>query len=362
VKHHVKMAKTFSPGVDLIGLLPEDSRSLDMLAWHNIVRCLAGNNDLLWKWDDPLYWQEEKGNVVSEVQDVEDALLKRIPGPFEIRDNVMGNPCLSCCVQWCNSELSHISKLPAAWKTNDSASGFSWANTTALFTFLWDRWHEIQFAYTDPRLDVWVRETEARMGIPPAELLMTLCMMISDSTGTKKLSKFGCALLNNFRHGAQALLRLSDKELARLFLRKIHKRYNIVSFSDHREDFQRVARSHIIGLMKSVLRVAMPEGIAFRSETPATSSPPLQTLNILAVTILPTMASSLNSAEYSSLRKLRDRIKRTTDTAVQFAAAFSSGRNSSKSVFSLRTMSELSLAMEKSLSLSPMQTHGNSVR
>jgi hypothetical protein len=362
VKHHVKMAKTFCPGVDLIGLLPEDSRSLDMLAWHNIVRCLTGNSDLLEEWDDPLYWQEKKGDVVSEVQDVEDALLKRIPGPFEIRDNVMGNPCLSCCVQWCNSELSHISKLPAAWKTNDSAAGFSWANTTALFTFLWDRWHEIQSTYTDPRLDVWVRETEARMGIPPAELLMTLCMMISDSMGTKKLSKFGCALLNNFRRGAQALLRLSDKELARLFLRNIHERYNIVSFSDERKDVQRVARSHIIGLMKSVLQVAMPEGIASRSETPATSSPPLQTLNILAVTILPTMASSLNSAEYSSLRKLRDRIKRTTDTAVQFAAAWPSGRNSSKSVFSLRTMSELSLAMEKSLGLSPMQTHGNSVR
>jgi hypothetical protein len=362
VKHHVKMAKTFSPGVDMIGLLPEDSRSLDMLAWHNIVRCLTGNSDLLEKWDDPLYWQRKKVDVVSEVQDVEDALLRRIPGPFEIRDNVMRNPCLSCCVQWCNSELSHISKLPAAWKTNNSAAGFSWANTTALFTFLWDRWHEIQSAWTDPRLDVWVRETEARMGIPPAELLMTLCMMISDSTGRKKSSKFGFSLLNNFRRGAQALLQLNDKELARLFLWNIHERYNIVLWSKERKDVQRVARSHIIGLMKSVLRVAMPEGIASHSDTPATSSPPLQTLRILAVTILPTMASSLNSAEYSSLRKLRDRIKRTTDTAVQVAAAWPSGRNSSKSVFSLRTMSELSLAMEKSLRLSPMQTHGNSVR
>jgi hypothetical protein len=362
VKHHVKMAKTFSPGVDLIGLLPEDNRSLDMLAWHNIVRCLTGNSDLLEEWDDPLYWQEKKCDVVSEVQDVEDALLKRIPGPFEIRDNLMRNPCLSCCVQWCNSELSHISKLSAAWKTNDSAVGFSWANTTALFTFLWDRWHEIQSGYTDPRLDVWVGETEARMGIPPAELLMTLCMMISDSSGRKKPSKFGRALLNKFRRGAQALLQLNDKEQARLFLRNIHHRYNIVPWDKERQDVQRVARSHIIGLMKSVLRVAMPEGIASRSETPTTSSSPLRTLNILAVTILPTMASSLNSAEYSSLRKLRDRIKRTTDTAVQVAAAWPSGRNSSKSIFSLRTMSELSLAMEKSLGLSPMQTHGSSVR
>lgn len=362
VKRHLEMAKPFFSGVDLIRLLPEYNRSLDFLAWHNIIRCLTGSPDLLLE-EYLEYWEMKEVDTISKVQDVENAFLRRIPGPFEMRDDVMGNRCLPFCVQWCNSELSHISKLPVAWKTtNDSLSGFTYANTTALFTFLWDRWHEIQSAYPNPHLDLWVRETEARMGIPSAELLMTVCMMISDITRPKKLSKRYLNLLDISRLGVQALLQLTDKELARLFLRNNHARYNIGSIQWRRERavLQSVARSHIFGLMKRALRVAVPERSASTPEATATSGQPLQTLKVLAVTILPTMASSLKSSEYSSLRKLRDRIKRTSNTAVPAAAALPL-RNSSKSIFSLQTMSELSVAMEKSLSLSPMRAHGNLV-
>lgn len=355
VSDHLNLARSCGDGEDLIAQLPSDDRSLDLLTYLNVVRCLPSNCDLL---GHDLYGQEA-GFSLKERQ-LEDAILQRIPGPFEIQDNMMGNPCIWRCLQWCERELGNLTVLPGVWKSMKPNNKYiRSAETIGLFTCLWERWHEPGLVFSKSDLRIWMTETEIRMGISPTELLAVLCWMINLATPWRR-SKFDSELIFRLQFGSHALTELTDRELATKFLRIFIRRNSLGYWPRERHALQRVARTHVIGLLQKVLLIILPD---LQSASDNGFSTQVQTLSIVAAKILPTLASSLSSTDLASLRTLRDRIQRNASNVIQITRDLPSTvlRDSLRSNLSLPTMSELSQAMASSLSLSNFQQASTSV-
>jgi hypothetical protein len=213
------------------------------------------------------------------------------------------------------------------------------------------------------------------MGIPASEILATISTLIlydvqydyNDSPRQLALPALICA---------KRLSGLSDRELANKFFESLSWKSDIEMFSEsengssllhllawrgiytdknaskgHRAGFN-TARVYVIEFIEKNLALLLPE--AHSAATSIASTPhnlSRESLQIVAATLLPTLASSLKSSNLSSLRKLRDRIQQGTKDAMQDA---SNAAASAKTSMDLQSISDLSQAVS-SLNLAPLR-------
>lgn len=112
VKTHLRKARLLVTTPDdlyqVIGLLPLEDRSLDLMLYHSIRRVCSPKSEKLLLAEDP----EEFCSWWSKLCDLEGLLLQRVPGPFELNGLVMGNPCIRLCLKWCHQNLGRLGHIP----------------------------------------------------------------------------------------------------------------------------------------------------------------------------------------------------------------------------------------------------------
>jgi len=113
----------------------------------------------------------------------------------------------------------------------------------------------------------------------------------------------------------------------------------------------------VIDFIEKNLALLLPEA---HSPAPSIAGTPnnrsRESIQIVAATLLPTLASSLKSSNLSSLRKLRDRIQQNAKVAMQDAT---NSAASTKTSMDFPSISELSLAVS-SLNLAPLRDASSS--
>lgn len=192
---------------------------------------------------------------------------------------------------------------------------------------------------------------------------MTVCWMITPIE-TWKRSRTEARLISKLQSVFRRLLSMPDRDLARTFLTLYHERNCLMFASKEQRKFQLVARSHVMSLLRKTLLITLPDWKSGTSTPVSRRSEVRTTFGIVAATILPTLASSLSSSELSSLRTMRDRIRRDVNSVMQVAMTLPSAvfRKGSLSNRSLLAMSELSQAFRSSLSLSSVRQSSASMR
>lgn len=130
-------ARRYGSSAHLISQLPAESRGLDLITYHNLMRCFSFDCDLtsihLSGFHPDKVLSTEKSKLVE-------LMLDRTPGPFEIQFGFMKNPCIRSCVEWCNRETLRMTLIPGVWKTLGSKSKcVLWSETIAHFSCLWER-------------------------------------------------------------------------------------------------------------------------------------------------------------------------------------------------------------------------------
>jgi hypothetical protein len=351
----------------LFEYLPKENRSLDILTYY-FLNCGLGKHDDLVKEKTLKYLPED--HIFLDKSDAQDRLLQREPGPFELKDGYMKNPCIRSCLRWCLSEFEIIATIPGSWKHLQSDDQhLDWAERIGIYCCLWGRWQNFRGKASQPELLLWASQAEKCMGIAPAELLITLCWMIM-SASPPRHDKSERDLFLRARLGARSLSQRTDEALASQFLDKFSWMNTMIRFSCEREAFRDVARAYAKDFIERSLQIKLPdeqdsdsnsESYACNTvDTPPQSNTPRRSLSIAAAVLLPTVASSMHSSDLSSFRALGDRIQQRIRGAMREIAMTEPSsvfRNSSKSNLSMQ-MSELSQAMASSLSLSSVKQAG----
>ncbi|KAF2473717.1 uncharacterized protein BDR25DRAFT_301869 [Lindgomyces ingoldianus] len=362
--------------------LPAEHRSFDLLTYHYLNKCLEYLNTFVQ--DD---W--DQGSIFTDKEHLQIRILERIPGPFELRQSSMKNPLLRSCLTWCAKELSSITKLPDSWKAvqSDDDNYVYWTDHIGLYCGLWERWQAQRRDCFGSALAPWMLDTERLMGITPAELLSITCGLIMSAAPPRTLQS-DLNLIIRARSGAATVSRLSDKDLGCQFLdtysllgtlfgsapqRQYHDWVSffamLVNSTRERETFGDKARGFVRDFIEGDLNIILP-GVP-RDEEPGPSrqdsdriSPRLsenarRSMENLAATLLPTLASSIHSSELSAMRSLRDQIQQATRRSIDRAPSWGVGRLASQSHATIPTVSELSQAMASTLSLSSAQQAAN---
>jgi hypothetical protein len=362
-QRHVDAASEIADldGVDLISQLPDNDRSLDLLVYHNLVRLTDPRCDLM----DHSTYREIK--TTFETAQLEDIVIARSPGPFEIKDGKMQNPCIRSCLRWCDNEIRYLTSIPGTWKTigrKAKEGSIQICEFTALFLALWERWQQIAQSTPESSADenrIWMTQTEKLMGISTTELLKFLSYQITYATTWTKTRK-DHKLILRLQLGSQSLLREDDSYLAKKFLREYVEFNRLISWPAWRTELRNAARAGILAQLQKVLRLKVPGWNGFIEA----ASPPIRALGTVAVTLWPTLASSLSSLELNELYEAKKKIGRKVRNLVETSASLPSAvfRGGSPSKLSLISMSisELSHAMESSLSLSSRPRDSTSSR
>ena len=283
---------------DLLQHLPHNSRAFDFATFLEVARCkrLPSGTFGLKDAENAFCVEFNSGDIAS---DIVKPYLERVPGPFEIANGKMGNDCIRACLRWCKNVLRSTTSLRGIWKNmNRSSPCISEAETIATFTFFWDRSQNHNPALMDSDLTIWITETEPRMGISNALLLIIICQM-SKKTENYKRATSSSALIRNIQRRFQLLLDLSDTELATMLLKQHMRRNMFGPWSSEENALQKVARAHVLDMLRKSIMVVLPDLDRTRDLTDGGT-----TTRIFA-SILPTLAPAFDSL---SLRRMRDRM------------------------------------------------------
>jgi len=269
----------------------------------------------------------------------------------------MKNPCLRSCLKWCNCEIENTSAIRRVWRDMPSKHRFATeSQTISLFSYFWELWQDQESDKAESSLPTWMADTESRFGISASELLMTLCWVIMFAEGAKK-SKSRRQLTSRLQSGSRRLMQMSDPELTAVFLAVFRRRIGLRQWPMEQHAFQKIARTHIMLSLHRMLRIVLPDQKSGINTPIGGSSDMRAPFGIVAATVLPTLASSLRSSELSSLRAMRDRIRRDVHSTVHAITALPSAvfRHGSLTNRSLLSMSELCQSFRSSLSLSSVR-------
>ncbi|KAH8596827.1 hypothetical protein B0O99DRAFT_685307 [Bisporella sp. PMI_857] len=323
---HIHKAMLSNPFEEsLIDDLPETSRYLDLITYQFIVDGIARARTRALDVLPSNYFSLDKDQV-------QDQILERVPGPFELKQGVMKNRCIKSCLEWCASALEHEDVIPGLWSTVESRhySNLNEDRTdwTRLFCYLWQRWQRFYTKRTTMEPPLWA-EAESLMGISAAEHLVIICPMILNAAPHKVDYSQGA------RHGAWRLCEMPDADLGLKYLEMFSRRNKWLRGTDGDE---------ILALSNPLCSESSDTDNSSlnteRAYTPPTS------LGVVAATLVPTMASSMDSSDLSSFRHLRDRIRHkvtgTRSNEVRHST-YSNGRIS---------MDQLSQTMASSLNIS----------
>jgi hypothetical protein len=344
---HIGMAmSTDLANKGLVTCLPREYRALDILTYHYLTGGLRGPLE-------PTKLRSSKLHFADK-REVQQLLLHNDPGPFELMEGSMKNPCLRSCIKWCVDELELMPSLSSSWelvKTNKKST--IWAEIIGIYCCLWERSQSRQTNYEGTIL--WIDQAERSMGISAAELLSTVYYMILSASPPGK-DKSERDFVRQAHMGAISLSQRPDEQVGCQFLEGFSSMNSLSANSGNQKASRSVIQAYAKDFIQKKSWVKPPD-----VQTDALQAcTPRQSPEIVAAAFLPTLASSLHSSELASLRSIRDRMQRNVRDAMQgvtMTLPSSALRASSRSVRSVPTisMSDLSQAMASSLSLSSLQ-------
>jgi len=133
-------------------------------------------------------WASAYITQFADKLEVQQILIHNDPGPFELKDGFMKNPCLRSCLQWCTSELRLEPYVSGSWelvKTNRKNDAFA-TELTAIYCCLWERPQSRETEHKSTTCVLWIDQTERLMGISAEVLLRTVCSMIISASSPGK--------------------------------------------------------------------------------------------------------------------------------------------------------------------------------
>jgi hypothetical protein len=173
---------------------------------------------------EPLLHEMLEQAVDCDLEVLEDEFLHQIPGPFELVDESLQNPCLRNCLKWCKSRLKMAYRLPPTLEElRHETIHKEWAESIAVYWYLW-----IEYFNTPNALNIGffgTKSSEQVMGIPAAQLLFNMATLIMDISPPEKrysrLIRRDVKVIQRAIAGAVVLERMSDEEFARRFLSQL---------------------------------------------------------------------------------------------------------------------------------------------
>ncbi|PMD31480.1 hypothetical protein L207DRAFT_572712 [Hyaloscypha variabilis F] len=388
---------------NILQCLPKEHRALDLILYHHLSRSLH-YHELLANEDAPSNDVLLQANPALLESQIQDHFLQKKPGPFELENGRLNNPCIRSCIRWCTREIEGTASEPRPWKTLiKKCEQHRWAQGTglqrlltpgmtqrqlfpllvmALRLYLWQQWQTLR---SDPAQQddlLWAHQAENLMGISASELLGTIAYLIIHESDYAK-SKLRRRLLAQARIGASRLSNLSDQKIGVNFLdtfsETAHLGPDMFDVTENISNFtilswkgvfdlwnadwnavREVARLYAMEFVEETLFMSLPE---VHQSAPLPTNESNTIPQIMCAALLPTLASSLKSSQLSSLRILRDRIQQNVQRAMQEAATTLPSdifRDPRRSSTSLPSMDELSQAISSTLSLLPLQRASNS--
>jgi hypothetical protein len=146
------------------------------------------------------------------------------------------------CATWCRIALESTNhpKFPGSWKAMGAESGLKdirWAETVALFTFLWEEWHQPR--WSNSYGSSWMVDSQESIGIPGAELLSICCELANLASPGKRSTSDG-SLCRRFQQGFTTLRDIHDEELTSKFLQLLYTR--TIRGAEEYFDFESIGR------------------------------------------------------------------------------------------------------------------------
>ncbi|KAI9708916.1 MAG: hypothetical protein M1820_003610 [Bogoriella megaspora] len=335
----------------LLSCLPDGHRSFDLWTYHFLVRRCSHRM----KKDCPRFHCSRLDMPVcgeARADATQRLIMYRRPGPFEIENGVMANPCLRSCLTWVARAIGEIQTNDVLLSALDSAqrTGSKWYIT--LFCELWECW---QLREPSPENQLlWATKAEKLMGISATMLLRVVARMIyiqaltqirltNDVTNNGNIPEV--RLANRAKVAASGFLQETDSTLATKFLRAFSSSqvFSLRSRNEQRhfrEFIRRLARDKLEqGLQLILLEVIFNlPGAGAESQDHGTSK-----------AHIPSFASISTESDLLSFRSLRNRIRNGVRTAAQVANTTppsSIFRRGTTDAATMLSMNDLSLAFE----------------
>jgi hypothetical protein len=171
-KLHVSLKKS-------VAQLPSHCRSLDLLVFKYGIRILESirlkRRALLPGQTDPF----QSDDALMFASDLEEIFLHRVPGPFMLNEQGMGNGCLRSNFTWCVIKIENAGELSMSrvvpiykdLRVFELFQNSRGPGAFYLFCFLWECF-QVEAKETESL------EIEEKMGLTPAHFLTTICRMI----------------------------------------------------------------------------------------------------------------------------------------------------------------------------------------
>ncbi|KAK0619019.1 hypothetical protein B0T14DRAFT_518424 [Immersiella caudata] len=261
--------------------LPRDDRSLDLAFYHNALRLQLGEAS-------DLFIPLGLGSTTPPNPVFENHILTHGPGPFELEWNQsVANPCLGSCLEWCERELTSLLPLLRTSGVNATCHDNAFiglGEENALFFTLWKRL-AIEIRHPSGDTPIWISDTQARMGTSPTMLLMLVCraLQVHNADGPSIPSQKS-ELFRYFQRRAEHLVKVTDSELARCFLKQYILHHSITAEPPLCSNVQRPERERAMSLIRDTLCVSF-HNLAASPDIPAdmTSSAPFQSGELSAI-------------------------------------------------------------------------------
>ncbi|KAL9094199.1 MAG: hypothetical protein Q9165_003614 [Trypethelium subeluteriae] len=210
---------TANTNPSLLSTLPSDHRSFDLYTYHFLSRKS--------RFIEPSQRLKKTIPYCHKVNKIEAqrTILYQRPGPFEIDNGVMANPCLRSCLQWTAHELKYLKPDSALLATptliKRKRMGIR-AEREVLFCRLWECWQS--GANTSEHQFPWTTKAEKLMGISASMLLKRTVGTIEEYVPSEPLiDPVNDAFSLKWRYASRAqlkahrLLEESDLTLAKCF-------------------------------------------------------------------------------------------------------------------------------------------------
>jgi hypothetical protein len=377
-----------SDATRLVAALPDSDRSLDLPLFHSLLV-----NDFLWKTH---HWNTKPPSVTevsckwSRADLLGDLITRRSPCASHLN-----NRCIRSCIEWVlvalNSTLDSdlegrrddghwTTNLESYWrhglrqmqKAEPDDGVVAEAESEALFACLWTSWtdsrpFQSESSALDENYDVtdnderllWMTQTRRHMGITISKLLRVIAALIRDAAPVVRTRELK-DLISQYRKGVAELRSWEDERLTRAFIQMWmsthaeHRRGG--QSSPKRQHLLHATKTLHVARLERVLKVkfddlAVPGDAAPGKAADALALEPLSVALEPGSDRAPTLAPSFNSDDLSAFKRaavdLKDAFSSDKELLYPSAALKSASRHS----ISMRTVSELSDRLFRTLSL-----------
>ena len=322
IEDSIHRAKKFNGGHSgfskLVDQLPCDNRSLDFVLYRNILRANSDKCDLV----SPVPFEYRPFNcrLSSEEARITDPILFRVPGPFEItRRDTLGNPCIRSCLLWCSDKLEALIVSESTIEVDDfyiahlSNEAEGWEEADRFFRRMWEMWCISRRSMWEMGKELWMTETQIRMGISACELLLLICRVIHQATfriSDWNPGQAGNGLYLRLRKASQSLLDDSQYDLAQRFLKQYVARNTVTEWPQWRSSLRKMLKVEDTLRLERALKITFPNLGASRRMVNSMLVNPGETPFDPRIMgpgpkpqLSPTLASSLSSTDLSSFRR-----------------------------------------------------------